>query len=200
MQYDNIHEATFLRRLNRFVAEVEIDGRTERRKLSRHVLELEKAGAVHRVRRHRHMVLAAQDVVDLARRRAARSAFEEYLEAVGVHPPDRLLQAHRRHPLLRRRVARLARLRRQRFRCAAAVHGNARAVVNPVPRELAELRKDLPAPGRVERTVHGKTHSAHPGCHQRVLHLIEGIGRNGKRKMSRRLVERNCQLFRRKSA
>ena len=30
MQYDNIHEATFLRRLNRFVAEVEMDGRTER--------------------------------------------------------------------------------------------------------------------------------------------------------------------------
>lgn len=30
MQYDNIHEATFMRRLNRFVAEVAIDGGVER--------------------------------------------------------------------------------------------------------------------------------------------------------------------------
>ena len=30
MRYDNIHTASFLRRLNRFVAEVEIDGRVER--------------------------------------------------------------------------------------------------------------------------------------------------------------------------
>ena len=30
MQYSNVHEATFLRRLNRFVAEVEIDGAVER--------------------------------------------------------------------------------------------------------------------------------------------------------------------------
>lgn len=30
MRYDNIHEATFLRRLNRFAAEVRIDGRIER--------------------------------------------------------------------------------------------------------------------------------------------------------------------------
>ena len=30
MKYENIREAVFLRRLNRFVAEVEIDGRQER--------------------------------------------------------------------------------------------------------------------------------------------------------------------------
>ena len=30
MRYENIHAATFVRRVNRFVAEVEIDGKAER--------------------------------------------------------------------------------------------------------------------------------------------------------------------------
>ena len=104
------------------------------------MLQLQETGAVYRIRRERHMVFPAQDVVDLSRNRAARTAFEEHFETICIHPTDRLLQTHRRHPLLGCRVARLACFRRQWFRGAATVHGDARTVIHPVPRELAELR------------------------------------------------------------
>ena len=102
MQYDNIHEATFLRRLNRFVAEVEIDGRTERvhvKNTGRCTELLVSGNRAWLVKSDNHSRRTAYDLVAVTRAdgklvnmdsMAPNRAAQEWLAAGGLGPLEDL--------------------------------------------------------------------------------------------------------------
>ena len=143
------------------------------------------------------MLLPLQHVAHHARQRAARTRFEEHAEAVRMHPPDRLVEPNRHHPLVRRRLPRLPRLERQRRRAAARVDGDLRLLVHPAARELVDERQDLPAPRRVERAVHLQAPPARARRRERLQHRLHRLRRDRERPLLRRERERPLHRLRR---
>ena len=70
------------------------------RKLGQHVVHLFQPGATGGIDRQRVMRLAAQDVVDESRQVVARTAFQKYPRAIGVHLRDGLGKPHPARPLV----------------------------------------------------------------------------------------------------
>ena len=168
--------------------------RAERQQLRGGVLHLQEAAPVDRVRRDRRVRPPVEDVLDRRGHQAARAHLEEDPVAVLVHLQHGLGEADGQRPALGRVVALVPRLARDPVGDSARVDLADGLVADPLARELLDRRHDLPAPGRVERTVQRDLRRPHAAVRERAHRLLLEVRRDRVGALPRREVERQHHL------